>query len=172
MIKRHSSRKPRLALCAILASFCWWAAAPASAQTTTYSTSTSSTTTTTESHIVTVVSANLAAANENIAFVGKVFTTSKVVTDPDFGNPPTAVLSIDLRNLVGKGATTHAKYVVTGQFQIDRPLGPSDTLKLAFPYYLSGADIDTAQVGLATVNLTFNTGTFELTNVATTLGNP
>jgi hypothetical protein len=158
-----------------------WAIAPAGAQTATTSSTTSSptfavatetptgtftkTTTTTSVAVKGIVTG----VPESVSFTGKVPVKATVVTDPQLGNPPTTVLTVDLTALVGTGRSTHATYVVGGNGIVERPLAASDTVEITFPFYRRGADASTARSGVASFALTFDVNTMQMTGASATL---
>src|SRR5882672_2714894 len=90
---------------------------------TTTATSTSSTTTTTSTSALVTVN-----------FSGQAQVKANVVTDPDFGAQPTVVLSIDMSNVTGVGASTGKKYVVSAQETLNRKLNAADLVQVTFPF--------------------------------------
>lgn len=143
-------------------------AAPANAQTTiaastTSSTSTSSTTTTTSTSANVLVGGIVKGVPESVAFAGLAQLNANVVTDPDFGAPPTVVLSIDLSKVTGVGLSTLKKYVTSNQQVLNRGLAAADTVQFTFPFLPSGGSASSALVGKVSFNLNFNVSTLQLT---------
>src|SRR4051812_26779154 len=108
-----------LALSVAVAAGALWGAA-ASAQTTitapsTASTSTASTTTTAPTPPLVALSGMVSGSPESISFSGQAKVKANVVTDPDFGNPPTRILSNGLSSVPGVGSSDGKKYVVSNQ---------------------------------------------------------
>ncbi len=81
-----------------------------------------------------VVSGSVGGAPEVVAFSGKVQIRSHLVTDPDFGKPPTVHLAIDLVDLIGKGLTSGAKYVSTAEFVNSTEVDANEVIELTFPF--------------------------------------
>jgi hypothetical protein len=139
---------------------------------TTTATSTSSTTTTTATSASVAVRGIVSGAAESVSFSGLAQLSTQVVTDPDFGNPPTVILSIDLGGVTGVGSSTGKKYVVSSKDVLNRRLSPGDTVQVNFPYYVSGGSPLSASVGAASFNLRFDTATLKLTGASGTIASP
>ena len=173
---------------AISAALCW--TAPAGAQTatsvststslsttslsasTTVATSTSSATTTTSTSAVVPVAGVVTGGPESVLFKGPAKLSASVVTDPDFGGTPTVVLSIDLSNVSGVGASTGAKYVTSDGEIVQRVLTAVDTVQYTFPFYQSGTSPLAPSLGQASFNLGFDVNTLKLIGAAGTIGSP
>ncbi len=80
------------------------------------------------------VSGTVGGAPEIVAFSGKVQIRSHLVTDPDFGKPPTVHLAIDLVDVIGKGLTSGAKYVSTAEFVNTAEIDANEVIELTFPF--------------------------------------
>ncbi len=80
------------------------------------------------------VSGTVGGAPEVVAFSGKVQIRSHLVTDPDFGRPPTVHLAIDLVELIGKGLTSGAKYVCTAEFVNNTEIDANEVIEVTFPF--------------------------------------
>ena len=159
---------------AMTASITWWGSTPANAQTTiaastTVSTSTSSTTTTTSTSANVLIGGVVKGVPESVAFAGLALLNANVVTDPDFGAPPTVVLSIDLSKVAGVGLSTLKKYVTSNQQVLNRGLAAADTVQFTFPFLANGGDVMSALVGKVSFNLRFNVNTLQLTGVTAQL---
>jgi len=109
---------------------------------------------------------------ESVAFSGQAKIGSKMVTDPDFGNPPTVVLSIDLSNVTGVGSSTGKTYVTSSRVILDRRLTAADTVQVPFPFFPSGGGAMSARVGMASFNLSFNVNTGMLTGATAGIASP
>ena len=95
-----------------------------------------------------------------------------MVTDPDFGNPPTVVLSIDLSNVSGVGSSTGKTYVTSSRAILERRLTAADTVQVAFPFFPSGGSAMSARVGMASFNLSYNVNTGMLTGATAGIASP
>lgn len=112
-----------------------------------------------------------AASPETVSFSGSIRIISTVVLDPA-GGPPTAVVSIDARQVSGKGLTTGTIYSNSGQANLTRRFAASDLIKTTVAFYPSGpGGFLKARTALVTVNLTYNTTTRALTAVSASIGN-
>jgi hypothetical protein len=80
------------------------------------------------------VSGSVGGAPEIVAFSGKVQIRSHLVTDPDFGKPPTVHLAIDLVDMVGKGLSSGAKYVSSAEFMNSTEVDANEVIELTFPF--------------------------------------
>ena len=149
----------------------------ASAQTTisastTSSNSTSSTTTTTSTSALVTVKGSVMGAPETVNFSGQAQVKANVVTDPDFGAQPTVVLTIDMSNVTGVGASTGKKYVVSGQETMNRRLNAADLVQVTFPFYPSGASPTSSRIGSASFSLGYNVSTMSLTGASGQIASP
>jgi hypothetical protein len=151
---------------------------PANAQTslsasTTSTTSTSSTTTTTATSALVTVSGVVSAVPESVSFSGQAQVSTNVVTDPDFGNPPTVVISIDLSSITGVGSSSKKKYVISNQEILTRKLTAADTVQMTFPFYMSGSSaIGATTIGKVSFNLSFDMTTMKLTGASGAIASP
>jgi hypothetical protein len=110
---------------------------------------------------------------ESIRLSGRARISSVLVTDPDFGAPPSVFLSIDLLDVVGVGQRTHAKYHVTGEDKVTRTLRHSDLVEVAFPIFPMGQNRGAlAHSVLASFILTFNVHNGRLTAARAKFSNP
>ena len=139
---------------------------------TTTATSTSSTTTTTATSALVTVRGIVSGAAESVSFSGQAQLSTRVVTDPDFGNPPTVILSIDLGGVTGVGSSTGKKYVVSSKDIMNRRLSPGDTVQVNFPFNVSGGSPLSASVGTASFNLSFDTVSLKLTGASGAIASP
>lgn len=110
-----------------------------------------------ESDLVIPISGMAHADLESIALSGRARISSVLITDPDFGSPPSVFLSVDLVNVTGVGQRTGAKYHVTGEDKVTRVLRHSDLVEIAFPIFPMGQNrVPLAHSVLASFILTFN----------------
>jgi hypothetical protein len=151
---------------------------PANAQTTitatsTAATSTSSTTTSTSTTALVAITGIVSGSPESVSFSGQAKVSTKAVTDPDFGNPPSVVISIDLSGVTGVGSSTKKKYVISNQEILTRKLTAADTLQMTFPFYLSTSSaLASNSVGMASFNLSFDMVTMRLTGASGAIASP
>jgi len=149
---------------------------PANAQTTimastTSTTSTSSTSTTTTTPALVTVNGVVSGSPESVSFSGQAQLNANVVTDPDFGAPPTVVLSVDLSNITGVGSSTGKKYVISNQEILNRRLAAADTVQMTFPFSQNGSS-GASGIGMASFNLSFDVITLKLTGASGSIANP
>jgi hypothetical protein len=110
-----------------------------------------------ESDLVIPISGTAHGDLESIALSGRARISSVLVTDPDFGSPPSVFLSVDLVNVTGIGQRTGARYHVTGEDKVTRVLRHSDLVEIAFPIFPMGQNrTPLAHSVLASFILTFN----------------
>lgn len=162
---------------AMMGAALWWGTTPASAQTaiaasTTSSNSTSSTTTSTATAALVSIRGTVNGLPESVSFSGQAQVSAKVVTDPDFGNPPTVLLSIDLGKVTGVGASSGKTYVASSQGTMNRVLAAADTVQFTFPFSASGGSAMSSRVGKASFNLSFNVNTMKLTAATAQIASP
>ena len=113
-------------LVAILGGMIWWGSTPAGAKQTTSTTS------------VPVIG-KVTGYPETVSFSGKARVSTTLVTDPDFGTPPSVVISIDLSTVRAVGASTKKKYVISGPQIMTRTLASSDFVDFTFSFLASDA---------------------------------
>jgi hypothetical protein len=162
---------------AMMGAVLWWGGAPASAQTaitasTTRSTSTSSATTTTTTAALVSIKGTVNGLPESVSFSGQAQISANVVTDPDFGAPPTVVLSIDLGKVTGVGSSTGKTYVTSSQGTLNRRLTAADKVQFTFPFFQSGGSAASSRVGMAFFDLSFNVSTLQLTGATAQIVSP
>ena len=115
------------------------------------------------SNLVVPIAGTVGGAPENIALTGRARIMSTLVTDPDFGGPPSVILSIDLLNVIGVGQSTGVRYLATGQDVVIRLLRPSDFVEITFPVFPVGpGGTAVARPVIATFVLTFDAANGQL----------
>jgi hypothetical protein len=139
---------------------------------TTVATSTSSITTTTVTSALVTVKGSVIGAPENVNFSGQAQVKANVVTDPDFGAQPTVLLTIDMSNVTGVGASTGKKYAVSGPGTLNRRLNVTDLVQVTFPFYPSGGSATSSRVGSASFSLSYNVSTLSLTGASGQIASP
>jgi hypothetical protein len=106
--------------------------------------------------------------SEAITFSGVVHLTATVATDPVL--PPQVVLSIDGREVVGKGAGTTAAYKNECEANLTRPFTATDVVQLTCAVFKDGpGSYLNAKTGVLTFNLTYDTTTKALTKVTASM---
>jgi hypothetical protein len=106
------------------------------------------------------------AAAEKVVFSGALKCRAVVVTDPGNGER-TAMVYVDARGVTGKGASTGALYLNSGQANLTRKFVVRDQVKLTFAFFKSGPGGHLQpRTALATVNLTYDNATGALTGVS------
>lgn len=104
---------------------------------------------------------------EDVYLSGTVEILTVVVRDPDFGKPPSVIVSIDFSNVTGEGLKTGTKYVAGGNQVLTRRLVNPDVVKVTFPFYPRGTDGTIgARSALATFTLNYDTATLTSTGAA------
>lgn len=139
---------------------------------TTTSTATLSTTTTTATPALVPVKGSVTGVPENVNFSGQAQVSTKIVTDPDFRLPPTVLVSIDLGNVAGVGASTGRKYVVVSQETLRRPFNAADLVQITFPFYPSGGSSMSPRLGTASFSLGYDLQTLKLTGASGQIATP
>jgi hypothetical protein len=79
------------------------------------------------------ISGTVTGSPESVSFSGRATVSSRLARDPDF-NAPRYVLSIDLTGVGGVGATSGAKYVVSGPEIVQRRVATSHAVEFTFPF--------------------------------------
>ena len=95
-----------------------------------------------------------------------------MITDPDFGNPPKMVLSINLSDVTNIGQRTKTTYVTSDEQTLTRPLAATDTVQMTFPFYPSDGSAISSRTGMASFNLSFDENSLTLTGVTGAIGSP
>lgn len=85
------------------------------------------------------LTAQARAAPGSITLTGQVRITSVLATDPDFGGPPSILLTITLLNVTGVRPPAGAKYLARGEDKVIRPLQHSDLVEINFPIFPAGS---------------------------------
>jgi hypothetical protein len=97
---------------------------------------------------------------EDVYLSGLVQISTVVVSDPDFGQPPRVIVSIDFSNVTGEGLRTRTKYVAGGNQVLTRNLVNPDVIQVIFPFYARGTNGTTgARSALATFTLNYDATT-------------
>lgn len=127
------------------------------------------------SNIVVPIAGTVQAGAETVAFSGQARVTSTLVTDPDFGGPPSVILAVDLLNVFGVGQTTGARYVARGEEKLLRLLESSDLIEVAFPVFRfpvrpGATALDNPLI--ASIDLEFDNGNGQLRSGLAKFSNP
>lgn len=77
-------------------------------------------------------------ASERVLFFGLATISGKVIHDPDFGAPPILEISIDLRQIHGKGLRSGKNYQTATHAVLHRPLSAFDVIELTYPFVAEG----------------------------------
>jgi hypothetical protein len=119
------------------------------------------------------VSGTVTGAPESVYFTGPVQLITRPAAARIAGGMAHVVVSIDLRQLSGRGVSTGATYVSSGQANLTRVFGASDQIELTFPFIASGvASGSRVRTGVATFSLTYDVTTGALTSAAATISTP
>jgi hypothetical protein len=110
---------------------------------------------------------------ESVYFTGPAQISTRPAPGRIAGATAHVVVSIDLRQLSGRGLSTGATYVSSGQANLTRLFAASDLIELTFPFYQSGAAADSpARTGVATFALAYDVTTGALTAAVATIAAP
>jgi hypothetical protein len=107
---------------------------------------------------------------ESVSFSGQAKVSSRLAPDPDFFKPR-LVLSIDLSGVAGIGASTGAKYVISGPELLNRDVALSHTIEITFPFR-GGASLATPRTGVASFVLDFDPDTGAVTKARGNVSSP
>jgi hypothetical protein len=122
---------------------------------------------------VIAVSGTVTGAPESVYFTGPVQVSTRPAAARIAGGKARVVVSIDLRQLSGRGVSTGATYVSSGQANLTRVFGASDQIELTFPFALSGVGPAAPErTGVATFVLAYDVTTGVLTSAAATIATP
>jgi hypothetical protein len=122
---------------------------------------------------VIAVSGTVTGGPESVYFTGPVQVSTRPAAARIAGGQAHVVVSIDLRQLSGRGSSTGATYVSPAQANLTRVFGASDQIEVTFPFArrdaASGSPVRT---GVATFVLAYDVTTGTLTSVAATIATP
>ena len=122
---------------------------------------------------VVTISGTVEGLPESVLFTGPVQVSTRPAPGRIAGAMAHVVVSIDLRQLSGRGVSTGATYVSSGQANLTRVFGASDQIELTFPFALSGvAPVAPERTGVATFVLSYDVTTGSLTSAAATIAAP
>src|SRR5437899_368039 len=108
--------------------------------------------------IVIPIAGTVGGPPESVSISGNVQIKTTLVLDPDFGNPPAVLLSIDfLPNVTGRGLSTGTNYVAPGEQDLIRPLADALVIEMTFPFFPdTPGGFLSARSGLASFTLTYD----------------
>jgi hypothetical protein len=144
-------------LLAALAAAAWWGASPAGAAGGSAS-------------VLVPFSGTLSAAAESVEFSGAAAVSSRLLEDRELGAPPAVVLTIDLSGVSGTGVLSRAKYVVSSEERVRRPLSATDVIDLTFPFVATGTS--DGGLGMLSLSLTFSLSAGTITGGTAQLSSP
>jgi hypothetical protein len=108
---------------------------------------------------------------EVVTFSGRAQINTTLVTDPDFGTPPSVVISLDLSTVGGTGVSTKKNYVISGPEIMIRDLASSDFVDFNFTF-LENGEISSVRTGYATFMLDFNVASASITRALIVIRTP
>ena len=122
---------------------------------------------------VIAVSGTVTGSPESVFFTGPVQVETRPAAGRIAGARARVVVSIDLRQLSGRGLSTGATYVSSGQANLTRAFAASDLIELSFPFFPRGAAPDSpARTGVATFVLAYDVTTGALKAAVATVAAP
>ena len=89
--------------------------------------------------LVVPVRGSVKGASESVSFHGNARVTTHVVTQTEFGDPPSVTVSVNLNGVTGSDGSGR-KYEASGEQVVVRPFQESDTIEVTFSYYPVGGD--------------------------------
>ncbi|MFL5312617.1 MAG: hypothetical protein ACJ79H_19455 [Myxococcales bacterium] len=114
-------------------------------------------------------SGSVTTPTETVNFSGPIQITATVVNDPA-GGPASSVVGVDARQLVATGATSGARFINSGQAQLTRVFGATDSIQTTFAFYPAGpGGFLNTRTALATLNLSYNVTTQALTGATASI---
>jgi hypothetical protein len=108
---------------------------------------------------------------ESVSLSGSLQIASTLVADTTVTTRKVR-LTIELVNGSGTGLTSGAKYVMTGEDRLLRPLALSDHVDLMFPFFRATEGARSARSAMASVTLKFDLLTGSLTGATATVSSP
>ena len=122
---------------------------------------------------VVTISGTVEGLPESVLFTGPVEVSTRPAPGRIAGAMAHVVVSIDLRQLSGRGLSTGKTYVSSAQANLTRVLGASDLIEITFPFFpSSAAPASPARTGLATFVLSYDVTTGALTAAVATVAAP
>ncbi|MEW5754753.1 MAG: hypothetical protein AB1810_00465 [Pseudomonadota bacterium] len=107
------------------------------------------------------ISGSVTGLPEDILIAGNVRINCTVALDPDFGGPPSFIVSFDFLNVNGRGLSTGRSYVTNYHVEKIRARTVTDTIDITFPIVPISADgtlgISETRIGMATFTVQFDT---------------
>ena len=108
-------------------------------------------------------------AVEGILFSGQATVNSRLAKDPDFGRS-TLIMLIDMTGVVGVGAQSGTRYVLSSQEYIVRPHVANHNIEFTFPMVTDeNAPIGLVRTGSARFVMNVDLGTGDITSLASSL---
>jgi hypothetical protein len=122
---------------------------------------------------VVAISGTVTGSPESVVFTGPVEVSTRPAAGRIAGARAHVVVTIDLRQLSGRGLSTGTAYVSPGQANLTRVFGPSDWIELSFPFFPSGGlPGSPARTGVLTFALAYDVTTGALTAAVATVAAP
>jgi hypothetical protein len=85
----------------------------------------------------------------DVSLSGEAQIGTNVTKEPEFGDPPSVVVSVRLKGVTGTDSAGR-KYEASGESQSVRPLVESDTIEVLFSVYPAGSDASSSGARPAT----------------------
>jgi hypothetical protein len=113
---------------------------------------------------VVAISGTVSGLPESVYFTGPVQVSTRPAPGRIAGATAHVVVSIDLRNISGRGLSTGTTYLTSGQANLTRLFVASDVIEVTFPFFRTGtAGNPSTRTGLASFNLSYDVTTGALT---------
>ncbi len=123
---------------------------------------------------VVAISGTVTGLPESVYFTGPVQVSTRPVPGRIAGATAHVVVSIDLRNISGRGQSTGTTYLTSGHANLTRLFGASDLIEVTFPFFRSGTagGDPSTRTGLASFNLSYDVTTGALTTATASIAAP
>jgi hypothetical protein len=119
------------------------------------------------------ISGTVTGSPESVVFTGPVEVSTRPASGRIAGARAHVVVTIDLRQLSGRGLSTGTTYVSPGQANLTRVFGPSDLIEVTFPFFPSGGPPGSpVRTGVLTFALAYDVTTGALTAAVATVAAP
>jgi hypothetical protein len=98
---------------------------------------------------------------EAVDISGQITIATRIIPDPDFGNPPSLELILDFNNVKANGKVKKQdKFATEAQVIVRRPLVPLDGVEVTFPYTNgNGNNAKSTKSAVAKLSVSFNAST-------------
>ena len=111
-------------------------------------------------------------APEDVSFVGVARVSTRLARDPDFGQP-NLIMSFDMSEVTGIGASTLTSYVISGPSIVHRRHAASHSVELTFAFFPAGTSgVTKARTGMGNFVLSVDSASGSVSAVTAAISSP